>query len=308
MTNRFLIFGLPRTGTTYLGHLFNAHPACFCGQEAFPPHKLEVDDFAREHFENRSYTERARKHARDTLSKKSDPLVALGDKFPRSYFSPHHYSRNLRKASSLFTVRRPGEVFASFDQRADDPSDGWHRGMRWPVAYLEYQVSFRFLLDVTKADLRVIGYRYLMEPETREEAATRVLSHAGLDRVPQIDGFLSRSLERTVRSLQRERRYSALQERLFEARHMKLLDTLCEQAELVSLDSFRADIRNFLEAVSEERELIDEIWREILDDPELRQPLMSLLRDKGDYLERGLGWDSRSARHLQWWKSEMERD
>lgn len=302
MTVKFLVFGVPRSGTTFLGHLFNSHPEVFCGLEAFPPHKLSVEQLSADRFRQGGYTESARNHAEQVLSNKPGELAAIGDKYPRSYFKPDEYRKELAKARGFLAIRTACEVFFSFDRRALDPDDHWHSGMRWPVAYLEYLAVFEFIRSLETGRIWALGYRHLTDPEARFDFARSLFECIDCRLTEPVEGFLKASVERTLQSRRRERTPSPLQEALMETEHMRLINTCSEAPLPVAFDYLKGLSEQINAAFLRERSVVDDIWTGILDDEQLGLAICALLRDKHQWLSGAFRSYANTSRPFEQWE------
>lgn len=303
MTKKFLVFGVPRSGTTFLAHLLNSHPEVFCGLEAFPPHKLDVDMLSPNEFISGAYTDAARNDAAKTLVGKSASLVAIGDKYPRSYFNQDAYRPNLERAVGIVVIRDPGEVFASFDQRAQNPEDDWHPGMRWPVAYLEHLALFDFISTLSDCALWAVGYKQMTDPDQRFKCADRIFGMLDLQRTRSVTRFLEASVKRTVESRRRVRIMSPVQKRLLATRHMRLISEVGESDRVFELADLQCVTSKVRSAFLEEKPLVERIWSRILSDGELGHGMGDLLHLKSDWLSNAFESSELSRDVFHQWSS-----
>ena len=222
---KFLCFGVPRSGTTYFAHLMNSHPNAFCGMEAFPPHLFRSDFLEPKSFLKNVNNSASRDHGLRMLRKKRF-IKVMGDKFPRAYHDMRNVMREMKGEPLFCIVRKSSEVFLSFDIRASDPNDDWNPGMIWIIAYLEAMHVVHCLLMHRKSNFIIVGYDYLVGPDTRLKAAVEIFSVFGLGVNSKVYRYLGLSRERTVRSIKKVRRLTEAQEQIQSLPHMRLYDDL----------------------------------------------------------------------------------
>ncbi|MEE4212452.1 MAG: sulfotransferase [Parvularcula sp.] len=134
MTRTLIVTGCPRSGTTALTKLLNAHPAILLGDERFYwrfEHGLiEPDDFKRSRFidvrkEDRHWEEGRAPFPKDPEGAEWDGLSYVGDKYPPLWRVWPTLAGRLPAARLLFILRNPVSVAMSYRARKEDPSDPW---------------------------------------------------------------------------------------------------------------------------------------------------------------------------------------
>ena len=83
--NKFIVSGVPRSGTTALANLLNWHPTVFCGIERFPLATVDQSFFSHESVIDESIPSAHFARNKDVLEEKIQ-LDAIGDKGPRYFY------------------------------------------------------------------------------------------------------------------------------------------------------------------------------------------------------------------------------
>lgn len=183
--NKFIVSGVPRSGTTALASLLNWHPAVFCGIERFPLESVDQSYFTREMVNDKSIPTAHFETNRDTLKEKAQ-LEAIGDKGPR-YFYRLAGSENIFSDTRLiFIIRDIAEVFQSWNSRATNPDDrSWHRGQTGIFSYLDYlQLLHTFNEIQSNHDSIVLSYEQLFygDPARQHQVIDQLFDFIGAKR------------------------------------------------------------------------------------------------------------------------------
>jgi hypothetical protein len=163
----FVIFGVPRSGTTAVARYLNAHRGVLCLHERFDPglaHKgLTFPDAL---FGAPWGGEANRK---DNLLRfvgdKTGPIALWGAKTPRYYLRLPRVMAGVPGGKAVHCYRRAQEVAQSYNDRADNPGDHWRGQLRGLFGILELPVCIARMLATpgdfltvphaaTKADAR----------------------------------------------------------------------------------------------------------------------------------------------------------
>lgn len=175
--------------------------------ESFPPNMLRKDSLSREHFVEHIDGDRAmaKAFAAEKLQKKPDVAI-IGDKFPRGYLELDRLARQFPQIAIIVCQRQPGEVFSSWNRRAEDESDAnWQRGQIWLFAYLEMLYLASVLAHLDCRNVFILGYEFLVGLDTRDDAAKAIFELFSLSATESVVRFLETSQAVTKTSLARER-------------------------------------------------------------------------------------------------------
>ena len=139
MSRRVLIVGgCPRSGTTALTRLLNAHPRVLIGDERyywrFEHRQVSPDLFARDRFldvrrSDRHWAEGRAPWPPGDPAARFEAASHIGDKFPRLADVADHLAAMLPDAQLVWIVRNPLSVAESYEARRADDADAWHFGL-----------------------------------------------------------------------------------------------------------------------------------------------------------------------------------
>ncbi|MCA0873433.1 sulfotransferase [Seohaeicola saemankumensis] len=123
----FVVFGVPRGGTTAVANYISAARGFHCGVEVFPTYMdhstLDVPDafLTRQHAQ---WLDTSVQAVRDNL----DTLRVYGNKTPTYFYRLPSLLEELDNCPVIACVRDPREVASSYTKRATNPDDPWVRG------------------------------------------------------------------------------------------------------------------------------------------------------------------------------------
>jgi len=180
--NKFIVSGVPRSGTTALAGLLNWHPSVFCGIERFPLESVDQSYFTREMVNDESIPTAHFERNRDTLKSKAQ-LDAIGDKGPRYFYRLAGSEKAFSDTRLVFIIRDIAEVFQSWNSRATNPNDlSWHRGQTGVFSYLDYmQLLFTLNEIQLDHDSMVLSYEGLFfgDPARQHETIDHLFDFIG---------------------------------------------------------------------------------------------------------------------------------
>ena len=186
--NKFIVSGVPRSGTTALANLLNWHPAVFCGIERFPLATVDQSFFTRESVIDESIPSAHFVRNKAVLEEKNR-LNAIGDKGPRYFYRLAGSASEFADMKLIFIIRNITDVFYSWNKRAFNENDkSWHRGQTGVFAYLDYlQLLFTLNRICTSHDSIVISYEDLFfnEPSKQHDIIEQLFDFIGAPRSNQ---------------------------------------------------------------------------------------------------------------------------
>ena len=185
MQNLF-VFGCPRSGTTALGAILNAHPLICLGIERY--RHIAMGALVREFLPSLFTPERfcqmdeqePKRAANQFLLKKFEsgrPLAFIGDKIPRLYARLDVLEREFPEASIIYIFRDPLEVAHSWQKRADNPQDSWPSTNGRVAAIAEWTKSIDAMVEALprwKARATIIDYATFFNVSTPEALGTNI--------------------------------------------------------------------------------------------------------------------------------------
>lgn len=123
----FIVFGMPRGGTTAVANYLSAVEGVHCGNEVFPVYKshakLDIPQAfitPQEGYWNPGSAE--------IVEANRDRLKIYGNKTPTYFYRLPEILRELDDCPSIACVRNPRDVARSYSMRAGDPKDQWPEG------------------------------------------------------------------------------------------------------------------------------------------------------------------------------------
>ncbi|QBX99649.1 hypothetical protein E2K80_02010 [Rhodophyticola sp. CCM32] len=153
----FIVFGVPRSGTSATARFLNAAPQIHCSHELVQPsqdhrglslpgwvvnapamqvadgphHKLAVEELAQ-------------------LEAKADTLRVGGNKMPQYYFRLKQVLAEIGTGRGILSWRAPRLVMQSYTMRARSPEDAWHPGQTGLFAFGEILRLAHALLEAAE--------------------------------------------------------------------------------------------------------------------------------------------------------------
>jgi hypothetical protein len=204
------VSGMPRAGTTALGHMLNTRKDLALFVELHNPYLTYTPaSFLPEVVEER----RARTPTvaiEQTLAK-ADAAAFIGDKRPLFHYSMPHTLQALSgfPVTVLHMLRDPALVAASYKRRADNPEDGWDPLRDLDNCIHELNVMHRFLVDWTRSADPASDHQLIFVDYDRAfrdgDYVMDLFKAIGVDRPDASRGGVNRVLERSAKVLAKER-------------------------------------------------------------------------------------------------------
>lgn len=151
----FIVFGVPRSGTSNLARAISQHHGLYCGLEFYPwDWKLSDRDPAVDFANDELLPPTAnRATTREQLKSLGKRATSFGDKNPRFYATLPELAVELPECA-LFGIYRPGLGFCdSYNRRAAEAGK-WHPGQTGLTAVLDLT---EFLLALTAKEARGVN-------------------------------------------------------------------------------------------------------------------------------------------------------
>lgn len=145
------ICGCPRSGTTALVRLLNAHKSIGIGMERYKyyasqqnVHKINSNAFKAENFFNLQDEQTNLKWTQyydDLRIKYQQGIDIVGDKYPHYYRFYDQINSNLNNVKWIFIVRNVVDVAKSYNVRSANPEDGWPSEANYKRAVVHWNES-----------------------------------------------------------------------------------------------------------------------------------------------------------------------
>jgi len=194
MSEIFIAYGVPRSGTTALAKLLNTHPSVFCGIERFPIDHLSRDLLTPAGVLDRSIPTAHYDRNLEYLRHKPQ-IVAFGDKTPRYYFSSRRLDKEIPELKRIVIVRELADVMSSWQARADNPDDrAWHRGQHGLFALLDHLVLVDSLGALKQpSNCFLCSYAGLFGGNRNREAVCEMFAFLGVNEFPGVEAYFDQT-------------------------------------------------------------------------------------------------------------------
>ena len=174
---QLFVTGVARSGTTALARLLNTHPEVVVGIERYKylfmkasrnehPTAYFSGLFTRERFfdyrpEDTNLSLESRAALYDGMREKFDSATYVGDKVPGLYRRFDLLSQHFPHCKVAWILREPAPTALSWQRRAENPADQWHKRNGFKRAIQEWNLSLRLALQAAPLfgdDLVFVSY------------------------------------------------------------------------------------------------------------------------------------------------------
>ncbi|MEP3633928.1 MAG: sulfotransferase [Shimia thalassica] len=293
MSNRleFLVYGMPRGGTSAVARYISAVDALHCGQEVFP---IGLDHSTIE-VPNGFLSPQAKRwndSSIEEITRKKDSIKVYGNKTPEYFYRLPSLLRQLGNVPTIACVRNPRSVAISYSTRALKPEDPWREGRQGIFAVGDALMLVHALHHSPRdAEILIVPQRALLADwyGTMVKAINHITPNVPVDFNPE-------ALEKinSIKTRQTNRQKVELQ--LIEERALRRIESI-GLAELFDRDEVFTvrDVRDQLAQIVADgpRNPIGFISRMVAEHPDLRTH---------EYLEK---WTRTAARTWRTMNSEM---
>jgi hypothetical protein len=126
----FIVYGLPRSGTTAMARALNAHTKILCGIERFSPRHDHAEIIFPESFYDKKYEASKANIARTEtyINRKGTNFVHVGNKTPRYYLRLDKILDSLRRPKAILCARSIEEAARSWDSLEHAGGGSWADG------------------------------------------------------------------------------------------------------------------------------------------------------------------------------------
>ena len=207
------VSGMPRAGTTALGHLLNISPQVALFTELYWPYRAYVpESFAPDVLAQRLKRVPAAAPAGEQA--KAEKAAFVGDKRPLFHFTLPQTLRTLadQRVVVFHILRDCADVVASYQKRADDPADPWDPLRTAENCIHELNITHRFIRDMAAgAEKEVLGPKHELvyvdydRVFTDPEIALSLFRTLGVDSGPAVQRRIAASQEKSRKVMGRPR-------------------------------------------------------------------------------------------------------
>lgn len=155
----FVVFGVPRSGTTAVARYLNAHRDVICLHERFDPGLKHAGlTFPDALFDAPWGGEANRKqNLLRFAGDKTGPITLWGAKTPRYYLRLPRVMAGVPSGRGVHCYRRAEDVARSYNDRADNPADHWRGQLRGLFGMLELPICIARMLT-TKGEFLTVPH------------------------------------------------------------------------------------------------------------------------------------------------------
>lgn len=161
---KFVVMGVPRSGTSALAHALNLHPEIMCGIEYFPDVQSACAVSLADAFEHANYNHTpVCDFTRALYQRKKDRARVFGNKDPRYFFHLPYLNAKVPSCKKICIYRPRLDFWSSWDSRARDANDiHWERGQTGFFGVLELMCMLGALTDVPNCgEVLLVNYDQL---------------------------------------------------------------------------------------------------------------------------------------------------
>lgn len=186
----FIVFGVPRSGTTALADLLNSHPNVFCGRERFSIEGASEKIFNEACIADRSIPNLFHYEHNLAVLKEKINLKAIGDKIPLYYINMNSIQEKFTNLKNISILRRMEDVFCSWNTRANNKNDvSWRRDQYGILSFFNYLSLLKMLAQKNYAlDYFVLGYETLLIENNynTKRVLDELFSYLGVEASPEV--------------------------------------------------------------------------------------------------------------------------
>lgn len=171
----FIVFGVPRSGTTAAARYLSAANNVYCGVECFT-HKIDHAGLrAPECFLRNPVLEEGSpnlRRSREDIAAKGERIRLYGNKLPTYFLRLQGVLDEIARPRALLCYRDIGDVAQSYATRANLPGDTWPQGRHGIFAAGDMVVMLKALSELARGEVMVIPYSAVLKdwPATFTEA------------------------------------------------------------------------------------------------------------------------------------------
>lgn len=238
----FIVFGLPRSGTTAVAGYLSAVPGLHCGLEVFPTFldhsTLDVP---------RAFLERQDRLWNDSSAEAvragGDSILRYGNKTPTYFYRLPSLLDELDNCPAILCVRDLRAVATSYAKRAADPRDTWLPGRNGLFAMGDALIMLH-ALRCTPAGARILIVQQAALQTDWRAVMTRAAAHVAPGLAPEFATGALDSLEETKKQIQAQEKpaLDEIAERALRRLERAGVPAFFSETGVVDLDEKRAEI------------------------------------------------------------------
>jgi len=245
----FIVYAVPRSGTSAFVHALNIHPDVLCG--------MELDFGQHVHLAYPDYfaalpqpTEQRRRILAAHLASKPNPTI-IGNKNPRYFLDFDQLEGVLVRLPQLRPIwlYRPASQFVdSWNRRAANEDPSWHAGQTGVFALMELLFCLNTTLRLPRPSL-VVPYKSLFL--TNPDCIRDLFSYFALETPEHVsEAFRANLFQRVQPDKGPATSYDKAERIIAEALEVDALNRLFDQPTVFSFDSVRPTVERHVNNVS----------------------------------------------------------
>ncbi|MEO0913390.1 MAG: sulfotransferase [Pseudomonadota bacterium] len=161
----FIVFGVPRSGTTAVSRYLSAVDEIHCGIERFHERMDHSTLTAPEDFlnlENLPEGHQNRRFSNEDIARKAGKIRIYGNKHPTYFYRLQGVLDEIGTHRGLLCYRDIGESARSYGVRAVNPTDSWPPGRAGLFAVGDMILQIKALARLERGEIMVVPYKALV--------------------------------------------------------------------------------------------------------------------------------------------------
>lgn len=242
----FIVFGMPRSGTSATARYLSAMTGVHCGQEVFPMSldhgKLDIP---------RAFVERQHDKWNDssaeTVREQGDGIGIWGNKTPTYFYRLDQIMAELPECPAIVCLRAPRAIALSYSTRAKAERDRWHVGRRGLYAAGDALMLAHVLAAFSQPE------RILVLPQNAllrdwKDAMARVAAHVAPGHPVSYDPTLLKRIDKikTKQTLRRKQELEPVEDKALKRLEDAGLSAFFDREEIALLSDVQAELQDIL--------------------------------------------------------------
>lgn len=185
----FIVFGVPRSGTTAAARYINCVDQVHCGIEGFgyrQDHRLIEGPKAFIDNPFHPFNERSLKFSREDIARKGDKIRVFGNKLPKYFYRLNGVLSEIGTPRAILCYRNAVKAAASYHSRAKRVNDRWPEGHVGSFAAADMLLMLHALAGLdAKAEVMVLPHQALLNDS--QSAVRKALGFVAPGIAPDFD-------------------------------------------------------------------------------------------------------------------------
>lgn len=160
----YIVFGVPRSGTTAVARYLNCVNEVHCGVECFGYGADHSNIFAPDAFINNPFypsNESSLKYSRADIAKKGGKIAFFGNKLPKYFYRLQGVVNEIEQPKAILCYRHVEDAANSYTSRAKRDRDAWPEGHVGAYAALDMVLQLYAISQLKNAQVMVVPHAAL---------------------------------------------------------------------------------------------------------------------------------------------------